>query len=670
MADARTPTAHAASHGAAGSDPGTFTEAQVTGLATDLQNLANSTAAAQATADYQMTTAPEWGLLLSQNSDPLKFDIGIGVANFIDRYTTPGTTTKTRLTRPAGILGITPAWGSGGRHPLYISLDVTGNVLQSTSAPSLADYTRYSYLGIVVVTPGSPNVINAIYPYASYGGDIVARFIQLCKCLGSFNVSGNVLSPSVGTPTLRMQRSAGQIFRIGSNMANDLRVPDAPLTDHEPEVSFLRAYHSSGSWTYVPATDLDPEYYDNLTGLTAMTSGYFQCKPVFYSPTTTVIQYGQAQYPTLVQAQAHVNDAIAEHPILVGGDFVFRGWWIVQQGCTDINNAAQAAFVERSGVAGAAGASSGGEANTTTNEGLVGVGLALAKSGINLPFKNLESGSGITVEDDAPNKAVRIRYSGSTGFSDLTGAPGDNTSLSSALSGKVGTGRKVNGQDMTADIVLTYSDVGADASGAAATVQGNLASHAGGTGASVHGLGSASTHSASDFDAAGAAAAITLSGLGGAPAADGVSQSTQDALADGTTYKRFSATEKTKLAGIAAGAEVNVNADWNAGSGDAQILNKPTLGSAAAAATTDFATAAKGVTGGDTHDHSGGDGAQIAYSSLSGAPTLGTAAAKNVPATGNAGPTEVVLGNDTRLPGGGGGVNLATALALSIVFGG
>lgn len=44
----------------------------------------------------------------------------------------------------------------------------------------------------------------------------------------------------------------------------------------------------------------------------------------------------------------------------------------------------------------------------------------------------------------------------------------------------------------------------------------------------------------------------------------------------------MSSTDKTKLDGIAAGAEVNVNADWNAVSGDAQILNKPTLGTAAA----------------------------------------------------------------------------------------
>ncbi len=56
----------------------------------------------------------------------------------------------------------------------------------------------------------------------------------------------------------------------------------------------------------------------------------------------------------------------------------------------------------------------------------------------------------------------------------------------------------------------------------------------------------------------------------------------------------MASTDKAKLDGIQAGAEVNVNADWNAGSGDAQILNKPPLGTAAATAATDYATAAQG----------------------------------------------------------------------------
>ena len=45
----------------------------------------------------------------------------------------------------------------------------------------------------------------------------------------------------------------------------------------------------------------------------------------------------------------------------------------------------------------------------------------------------------------------------------------------------------------------------------------------------------------------------------------------------GLSTNDYTTTEKNKLAGIASGAEVNVNADWNATTGDAQILNKPTI---------------------------------------------------------------------------------------------
>ena len=44
-----------------------------------------------------------------------------------------------------------------------------------------------------------------------------------------------------------------------------------------------------------------------------------------------------------------------------------------------------------------------------------------------------------------------------------------------------------------------------------------------------------------------------------------------------TSDNNFTTALKNKLDSIASGAEVNVNADWNATSGDAQILNKPTI---------------------------------------------------------------------------------------------
>lgn len=53
--------------------------------------------------------------------------------------------------------------------------------------------------------------------------------------------------------------------------------------------------------------------------------------------------------------------------------------------------------------------------------------------------------------------------------------------------------------------------------------------------------------------------------------------STNSDVVANTAKRSYPIADETKLAGIAAGAEVNVNADWNATSGDALILNKPTI---------------------------------------------------------------------------------------------
>jgi len=94
------------------------------------------------------------------------------------------------------------------------------------------------------------------------------------------------------------------------------------------------------------------------------------------------------------------------------------------------------------------------------------------------------------------------------------------------------------------------------------------------------------THVVADVTGAAASGSITTSGL---------TQSTARLIgrtSSGTgAPEELSASDVRSFLNVADGAEVNVQADWNASSGDAQILNKPTLGTAAAAATTDFAAA-------------------------------------------------------------------------------
>ena len=83
--------------------------------------------------------------------------------------------------------------------------------------------------------------------------------------------------------------------------------------------------------------------------------------------------------------------------------------------------------------------------------------------------------------------------------------------------------------------------------------------------------------SASDSNVFTDADHTKLNGIETGATADQTATEIKTAYESNSNTNAFTDAEKTKLSGIATGAEVNVNADWNASSGDAQILNKPTL---------------------------------------------------------------------------------------------
>ena len=123
----------------------------------------------------------------------------------------------------------------------------------------------------------------------------------------------------------------------------------------------------------------------------------------------------------------------------------------------------------------------------------------------------------------------------------------------------------------------------------------------------------------------------------------------------GLSTNDYSTAEKTKLGGIAEGAEVNVQSDWNESdnTSDAYIQNKPTLGTASAldVATSGDAGDDEVVKGNDsrlTDDRNPTLHTHI-VSQITDFPVLGTAAGLNVPATGDASSSEVVKGDDSRV---------------------
>jgi hypothetical protein len=135
-------------------------------------------------------------------------------------------------------------------------------------------------------------------------------------------------------------------------------------------------------------------------------------------------------------------------------------------------------------------------------------------------------------------------------------------------------------------------------------------------------------------------------------------------------YQGYTSAEASKLSGIASGAEVNVNADWNAGSGDAQILNKPTLGTMAAETATNYLTTA---TAASTYVSLSGSYSNptwitgLAWSKISGAPSFLTAnetitLSGAVTGSGTNAITTTLAANQARdnLTGGSGTLNLSS----------
>jgi hypothetical protein len=79
-----------------------------------------------------------------------------------------------------------------------------------------------------------------------------------------------------------------------------------------------------------------------------------------------------------------------------------------------------------------------------------------------------------------------------------------------------------------------------------------------------------------------------LGGTADLPTVPALEDKVDKVAGKGLSTEDYTTAEKDKLAGIQVGAEVNVNADWNATSGDAQILNKPSIPSISGLATESY----------------------------------------------------------------------------------
>lgn len=481
-----------------------------------------------------MSTGLYNGGLLTINTDPAKFNISAGFGVVVDNYTDPENPVLTTVTWGNMNALETPYLAT--HDTSYVYIDKNGAIGFHTDVPSNEDRRDYIELGWLDHTSRTEIGFAMVEPF--YNSDIQAQFNDFIEAFGSFNIDGNVYGAYSG---LTIQRTAGKTFDGNANYYVSKKDPHVVTTELEAPASITYYYRDGtlNGWVNDSASTIyvDPNYYDDNSGsLVSVPSGKWTIQPIaFYANMlANDIQYGQQVYDTVEEALSALETPVAMNPY--NSYDTFRCWLVVKQGATDLTDSSQARFIT-AGKFGMFGGSTGtggsGEINTASNVGTSGSGLYYQKSGVDLEFKNIDAGNNlISIADNSTNKALEISV---------------NESL-------------IQHQNIFGAGTNSHAQID--------TAISNSASH----------ISAASPHSGHVISnspiSSGSGTKVSFDSKGLITSA---SSATQDDILDGATYKRYSLTEKIKLEGIQSGAEVNVNADWNASSGDAQILNKPTI---------------------------------------------------------------------------------------------
>lgn len=411
-------------------------------------------------------------------TDPAKIDVAGGAGLVVNNYTNALAPVVTPVT-----------WGAFPAVTLTylatddetaIGINSSGAIVQSNIQFSDAD--RRDIIVIGTVGHATRTAVDYVIYEPAYIADSMAQFMDFMEAFGAFNIEGNEFSANGAN--LKINKSAGKTFDSGSNYSHDRKAPNVHASDAFPAALFT-TYHKDalGDWIQAAYTDtIDPANYDTGTGLAAVPAGKWTIQAIFYyaplddSAYNVDIQYGQAVYDTKDAAKSAINNIIDVNPFLAYN--TFRGWLLVQQGATALNNTAQAEFVPAGKmglVSAASGGGVGGEANTASNVGVAGVGVYEGKAGIDLQFRNVRALSArITVAYNATDKTIDVDVPASGGSGDVTGP-------ASSVAGRFASFGDTSGK-VIADSGYAYSSFAVAANG---VTGGDAHDHLGGDGAQI-----------------------------------------------------------------------------------------------------------------------------------------------------------------------------------------
>lgn len=278
------------------------------------------------------------GLITINGGDNTKFDVAAAALYFED-YSNPLIGNGTHLAY-AGAVAQTVT-NLATQNVTYIGVNAAGTIIQQ--ADPFTNIQRRTIVSLGLVVHSNRTNISGVNLLGATNLSTTGQLHDFMLAVGPLNITGNIYSANGAN--LNINKTSGSIFKYGV-AAQTVPLDPHTLTQGAGTALTFRYRLNTGT-EYVDTTSIDPNYYDLAGVRTAVTANKWTVQRIFmFQSGLTRIQYGQTQYTKQSDAIAsYMTDVfIVEQNILENG--VLRGYLVVQQGATALNNPAQATWFD------------------------------------------------------------------------------------------------------------------------------------------------------------------------------------------------------------------------------------------------------------------------------------------------------------------------------------
>jgi len=276
--------------------------------------------------------------LVQANADPTKFNITAGIG-IISNFDDPENPTSTIVNFPA-FTGITPTYLTTS-NITYIAINSSATIVQQ--ATPFTNIQRRDLIALGAVIHSNLTTINLINNISAPTNAGTNQLHDLMEAIGALNVDGNKITANGAN--LSINKTAGDIFKLGVNFANDWKNPHKLNISAQTPVTFR--YRTQNGTEGSNVTALNPALYDVANVLTSVPSNKFSIQTVTLFQTGAIrVQYGQATYATLSEAESAINTRTYNVEPNIAANGITRAYIILKNTATSLQNASDTKIVE------------------------------------------------------------------------------------------------------------------------------------------------------------------------------------------------------------------------------------------------------------------------------------------------------------------------------------